>query len=260
MKGYYSLVQFCPDMSRLEAVNVGVLLFCPEGGFIEARTLHHNKRVTKLFSSVDEIALDAAKRSLEARLQVARANFKSVEDLQKFVDTRANELRLTPPRPVKVENPQQELATLLEELVGKEPTKQKRLKLRLPQLDALFDRLCNEHRAERNVAIKVPVTNREFTVPYAFQNGRLNLVKPQMFPAIENDALNATLKLAAQGRLIHEFPDGKEKQLVVVPDFGTDAPADSLRRKLKQVFTTHSVEFVEDLDEFILKVEQEAHS
>jgi len=29
-KGYYSVVQYCRDRSRLEAANTGVLLFCPE--------------------------------------------------------------------------------------------------------------------------------------------------------------------------------------------------------------------------------------
>ena len=33
-RGYYSLIQFCPEPSRAEAVNLGVLLFCPEAGFI----------------------------------------------------------------------------------------------------------------------------------------------------------------------------------------------------------------------------------
>jgi len=35
-KGYYTLIQFRPDASRLEAVNMGILLFCPETGFIAA--------------------------------------------------------------------------------------------------------------------------------------------------------------------------------------------------------------------------------
>ena len=37
-KGYYSLIQYCPDLGRLEAANVGVLLFCPERGFLKFST------------------------------------------------------------------------------------------------------------------------------------------------------------------------------------------------------------------------------
>lgn len=38
MKGYYSIIQYCPDLSRFEAANVGVLLFCPERAFLKALT------------------------------------------------------------------------------------------------------------------------------------------------------------------------------------------------------------------------------
>ena len=29
-KGYYSAIQYCPDRSRMEAANVGVMLLCPQ--------------------------------------------------------------------------------------------------------------------------------------------------------------------------------------------------------------------------------------
>ena len=32
--GYYGLIQCCPNPSRLEAANVGVLLFSPEHAFL----------------------------------------------------------------------------------------------------------------------------------------------------------------------------------------------------------------------------------
>ena len=48
-RGYYSLIQYCPDLSRLEAVNVGVVLFCPEPRFIEARTSAGNDKPRRLF-------------------------------------------------------------------------------------------------------------------------------------------------------------------------------------------------------------------
>ena len=41
-KAYYCLIQYCPDMSRLEAANVGVVLFCPEKGFLAARMSRDN--------------------------------------------------------------------------------------------------------------------------------------------------------------------------------------------------------------------------
>ena len=122
---YYSLIQFCPDPSRAEAVNLGVLLFCPEAGFIGARTSASNERAAKLAGrqAIDSASLNSAKRAIERRLEVDRDSFQTLEDLQRFVDTRANALKLTQPRPVKVLDPAEDLVKLFEELVGDcEPT------------------------------------------------------------------------------------------------------------------------------------------
>lgn len=263
MKGYYSLVQFCPDMSRLEAVNIGLLLFCPDAQFIGAQTLQNNKRVKSLFRGVDEVALDAAKQSLEARLRVAKADFKSIEDLQRFVDTRANELRLTTPRPVKVENPQQELEKLLLELVGKEATATRRPRAKFERLDSLFSRLAQENRAQRDVTVTVPITGRQLKVPYAYQNGTFNLVQPQMFKHDEDTAIKVADHLATQGRLIHVYGDSgtsTKQKLIVVPQFEQEREVspNGLLDKLDKLFVAHDVKLVRDVDEFADQVAHEA--
>jgi len=38
--GYYSLVQYCPDPSRVEAANVGAILFCPTLPYLDVRMSH----------------------------------------------------------------------------------------------------------------------------------------------------------------------------------------------------------------------------
>jgi len=117
-RGYYSLIQYCPDLSKAESVNVGVLLFCPEAKFIDARTSSENSRVRKFFGpgTFDPVRLQAAKKAIEARLRVCRDDFRTVEDLNHFIDTRANELLITPPRPMKVLNPEAALDALFKEL------------------------------------------------------------------------------------------------------------------------------------------------
>jgi len=119
-KGYYSLIQFCPEPSRLEAVNLGVVLFCPDARYISARITKSNKRASKLVGRLgfDKASLTSAKRALERRFEVDREAFNTLEDLQKFVDTRGNVLRLTTPRPLKVFDPDQDLDNLFGELVG----------------------------------------------------------------------------------------------------------------------------------------------
>jgi hypothetical protein len=119
-RGYYSLIQFCPNQSRLEAVNVGVVLLCPDADFIAARTSAGNRRAEKLVGrgELDRHALNSAKQAIEHRLDVDRSSFKSHEDLMAFVNTRGNNLKLTSPRPVKVFDPATDLDKLFSELVG----------------------------------------------------------------------------------------------------------------------------------------------
>ncbi|HWB02533.1 MAG TPA: DUF3037 domain-containing protein [Verrucomicrobiales bacterium] len=42
--GYYSLIQYCPDRRRMEAANIGVLLFCPAPHCLIARLPPNNDR------------------------------------------------------------------------------------------------------------------------------------------------------------------------------------------------------------------------
>src|SRR5438552_3843697 len=122
-KGYYSLIQFCPNPSRLEVVNVGVVLFCSEPRFLAARTAKGNQRPAKLVGrhQLDSASLNSAKQALERRLQVDSMSFETFGDLEKFVNTRGNALKLTAPRPVKVFDPPSDLDKLFEELVGGHP-------------------------------------------------------------------------------------------------------------------------------------------
>ena len=122
-RGYFSLIQFCPDASRLEAANVGVVLLCPELGFLEARTSRGNARVRRFFGpdAFHPVGLNMAKQSFVRRLKVEWEGVPTVEQFQHFVDTRANELQLTAPRPVKVFDPACELQRLFDQLVTDRP-------------------------------------------------------------------------------------------------------------------------------------------
>lgn len=118
-KGYYCLVQYCPDIARAEAANVGVVLFAPDHGFIRARVSDNNKRIRKFFGDeADNYQhLNAMKNALVQRIEVEKAEFGLLENLQQFVETRANKVILTNPKPVKVFNPEDDLNALFQELV-----------------------------------------------------------------------------------------------------------------------------------------------
>ena len=119
-KGYYSLIQYCPDRSRLEGANVGVVLFCPEQRFLQARLSSGTDRLRRFFGtgSFDPSALAAAKRALAARLHTDGLAFQTIEDMEHFIATRANALTLTPARPLKVDDPAGLLDSLFTEVLS----------------------------------------------------------------------------------------------------------------------------------------------
>jgi Protein of unknown function (DUF3037) len=119
-KGYYSIIQYCPDLGRLEAANIGVLLFCPEKHFLKAITTPNNSRIIRFFGSEgrDWIRINEFKKGLEDRIAIEALSINTLDDLQRFIDSRANLLQITPPRPMRVNEPNKDLEDLFTELVG----------------------------------------------------------------------------------------------------------------------------------------------
>jgi len=265
MRGYYSLIQYCPDLSRLESVNVGVVLFCPEAKFIEARTAAGNDKPRRMFGdkNIDRERLNAAKSAMETRFRETADTFKDLADLQQFARTRANELLVTDPRSLKVSSPEQDLERLFKELVGGRSRSEPKIQA-FPELDTLFDRLVQERRGERDYVIPIPMINRELKIPYAYQNGIFNLVKPQVFSSDEKRATDLAMKLAIEGDLIqrHTKKTKRPSKLIIVSRFETPSLRTEFRDNLVGLFREYNVEAVapEGVPAFIQKVSQEAHS
>lgn len=225
IKGYYSLIQYCPDLSRLEAANVGVLLFCPEPHFIRARTTDSVQRIRRFFGSGDRDwdQIRESKRAIEDRLEVEGERFRTLQDLEHFAATRGNEIQLTPPRTVKIFNPEQDLELLFQRLVGG----QARRKAVDPVARRLQHSLTQESVApyiRRNVQVTVPAFHRQLTLPFGYQNGRFNLIKPATFQQARlPGAINRACRFAVEGRSLFEHPDETlgELRLVVVGEFAT---------------------------------------
>lgn len=114
MKAYYSIIQYCPDLSRLEVVNVGLVLFCPKPVDIQVRISVDFGRVIRFFPRVDCALADSAICSTAYRLR--HDGYNSLAELEIFIDTRANSIILTKPRMVKVES-MADIDRLFKELV-----------------------------------------------------------------------------------------------------------------------------------------------
>ncbi len=263
-RGYYSLIQFCPDPSRLEMVNVGVVLLCPDANFIAARTSANNRRAEKLVGrgELDRHALNSAKQAIEHRLDVDRASFQSHEDLMAFVNTRGNNLKLTAPRPVKVFDPAADLDKLFSELVGGRSRTQP-VEPPAPQLEEVFRGLHQQGRARLNLRIEVPVLGRSLRIPYAYQNGVLNLVRPQRFSNKEGVAMESAMRLAMEGDLLqrHGQDAGGEKKLIVVSLFSPNGEKNGVAKRVGQLLQEYDVTNVpeNEIGEFVTRVERDAH-
>lgn len=256
-KGYYSLIQYCPDLSRLEAANIGVILFCPERGFLRAKIAQGNDRIRRFFGSQDNdwTQINAIKNAIVNRLEVTGKDFKSLDDLTTFISTRANEVQLTAPRAMKVSDAEKDLDELFDELVG--GRSRQPLKYSVPPVEKALERTFRDSGVEelirRDVTVTVPAFHKSLTVPFGFQNGRFNLIQPVRFQHTQElRVLDLACRHAVEGRSLYEHPDEKlgELKLIVVGSF---APESSEYKDVVSDILTenevalHSIEEVERL-------------
>jgi len=262
-RGYYSLIQYCPDLSRAEAANVGVLLFVPERHVLEPRMARSNHRVRRFFGpdvDLDVQRLNAAKQSMVKRIAAEGESITTVDELRHFIATRGNELLLTDPRPVKVFDPVEDLEHLFAELVGGHSRRE--AGSRSPVVRRLDDALRRSDLSPRirfNEEIQVPVVQERLIVPYMYQNGTTNLVIPHRFEGAR--ALRNAESLACKGDLIQgQKTDECRRNMIVVPTFGVE-PKHSRRDDICSLFEHYHIRLVreDEVDRFVEEIDREAH-
>jgi hypothetical protein len=230
VKGYFCLVQYCPDLARREVANVGVLLFSPEHAFLEARLASGNHRVRRFFGDhADHYKhVNAMKEAFVERLRVEKREFSSLEDLTLFVTTRANRIILTPPKAVRVVDPVSDLEALYATLVAEPSHKEQVVEHNLvdlplrQRLDRVLVMPDLAPKIRTSIRVQVPVLKREVEMPFGYQNGRFNLIQPASFhQATITKVRDAACRLAVEGDSLFQYRDPNlgELQLVVVADF-----------------------------------------
>jgi hypothetical protein len=262
--GFFSLVQYCPDRSREEAVNLGVVLISPSHGFVGSKMSSRNERLRKFFGETlgDLGQIASMRRMLEHRLRDDRS-LSDLENFERFRRALANEFQLSTPRPIRVENPESELFLLFGQLVEiPEPPKPLPSVPGFEHLDEILRTSRFKGIVQHNVQVRLPILNKSLNVPYAFQNGRFNLIQTQRFTQETEDRLLAeAYKRAAQGHLLykHPVPGIGECKLVVVGAIGEVAK--SRQEKISQLLADHDVEFysAERIDELTEKIAATAH-
>lgn len=221
--GYYSLIQYCPDLARLEAANVGVLLFCPERQFLKAMTARDNRRIRHFFGAEgnDWARINSFKLGLVERLELERSNIHTLADLEHFIALRANAIQISPPRSMKVTDPEQDLQRLFAEMFGEREERARGKSLQTVVGEKLHQAGL-ENKLRTNIVVTVPALDRNIEVPFGYQNGRFNLITPTKFGAADPErSVTQAYKFAVQGRSLYEHPHGDlgDLQLVVVAKF-----------------------------------------
>jgi hypothetical protein len=250
--GYYSVIQFIPDRSRMEAANVGVLLFVPGANYLKTRMCGSNDRVRRFFrdDAPGTKALNTLKRTIEKRLQVEAPHLQERPAMEHFLRLFANEIVFTDLRPVRVVNPAVELAQLFDELVGDRSEREVlppseglqlvRKRLEMPDL---------ANRLEHDVEVEVPILGAPMHADYAFQNGRFNLIQLREFRQNrESNLLKEASLTAVGGHYLYRHPDPMrgDRQLLLVASFTEEAQ--EYEGKLRQLFMDQDVMFFSEAE------------
>ncbi len=226
-KGYYSIVQFCPDLVRREKVNIGVVLLVPERAFLQSRMVSDNDRVRHFFGTTGDDAkmLTEFKKSFAARIEAEHGSITTVESFKKFIDTRGNQIQLTEPAFVKVRECQQTIDSLFEQLVGGKAKSPKRESF-TQSLEKRFDAAGLGDIVCKDITLPVPILNKETKVPFGFQNGSFHLLQPVTFESGKEEVnFNRALKYSMEGQIFQANPDDSYGSLKfnVIGRFGSQS-------------------------------------
>lgn len=217
----YSLVQISPDSVRGERVNVGVLVFDLETGAVVHRFSEDFSRVSKLGYKRSDSFLKFALDELKARVESEFSRPVDRQSLRRFINSRANNIRLSDLEPAFGPDAPTEAERLFEKLVGTRE-RQKRdtrvtVKLRsgLQKL-GILNRFDNKPEP-----VSLPRYDIKLRPDFGIKRERYHLIEAARFDDRES-ALKAAGFHVLAGRAIH---DTLNMKLVVVGDFG-DQPSD----------------------------------
>jgi hypothetical protein len=118
-------------------------------------------------------------------------------------------------------------------------------------------------RARLDWILQIPICGLRLQIPYAFQNGVWNLVKPYRFSSEEGPAMGTAMRLAVEGDLLskHGKDDQGEKKLIIIPAFENKDLPQTLKTKVTQVLAEYNVDTIAEnnLPDFLRHVEETAH-
>lgn len=256
--GFYSLVRFCPDIERGEAVNVGVIVGAPGLG-MRVKMADRNEYVKRRLGAeaFDNTRLTLVKDGFAERLKEIEP---TAEALAAFGAAEAGKLQISPPRPMVVKGLDGEVRALFSRLVEDPEIARRERRTPKPDLAPIMRQLVRRNvPIQRRPEVSVPILDEAFTADFAFLNGARNLVKSVGLSGREENALEEASDLGSKGLLLAKHPDpqGTKSKLVIVADIDDQ----QLRQRVHRLLSDHDVRFVEvdELPGFADEVERVAH-
>ncbi len=204
-QGYYALIQYRPDAARMEALNVGLVLYSKSFNLLVASIDERSRTLADHLPGGNREGLLSAAKGIVNRLNNHFERFPTLDDLQKFVDTRANTVILSPFRSVRITDP----STRFQELYGKlvlrprsEPEDKEVFKKSVGK--ELKTTLGNDLLINPKITIEGPYTHP--SLDYGVLNGRLRLISVKDFSKIEKSAIKQVANLTLQADQLRKYP------------------------------------------------------
>jgi hypothetical protein len=268
MQGYYSLIQYCPDWTRLEVCNIGILLFCSQQQYLDVKMTPQNKRINTIFGKNHHLEyIKMFKNSFANRIRAERENIRDLNDLKMFIARRANNFIITEPRSTLVTNPEQDLNSLFIEVFGEtsEPIKKNKSTIKQEFFKALEQKLGNEidNRIIRDlpeIEVPIPGVRRTIRPCLGFMNGMFNIVLNEKLTPEDSFRKMSYATVIGKFLFDNENRHWGKQCLLILADTADNHEVKQQVDAFRPVMRDHHSEIFTDSVLFATKVSEEAKS
>lgn len=115
---HYSIVQYCPNLARQERVNVGIVILNPTTNKIYSKFTNNVNRIDSFFKPMN-LDCDWIIKGIQMfQSSLNNTKIESIDDLDKFIGTRINDLIMSKRMMFKTyKSSEEELEDLFSELI-----------------------------------------------------------------------------------------------------------------------------------------------
>jgi len=265
--GFYSLIQYCPDETVAEVANIGVLLFVPESGYVDARVTPTNQRIAQIFGGGTRKydTLQRYKEGLSEWVKVEHRKFTTVEYAKKFLSSNANCIAFTPIRGIVCPSGGEKmLESLYTEFFPNEGIMQSEKTPRTPSFGkkkffkTLQERYGKDIGSRLAILPELEIAGLDHRIQpaFAFQNDHFNIVFPQPFDAKRySEQIGYGVLISSEMRMSRERYWKKSIPIIL----GRIPPAHhTLSYKIAETFKRHKISFYDNESALIDYVGKEA--